>query len=504
MNLLNRDISDYYTLPFSQMYYDLKALRKTDFSPDTTILVKSNGDTDQHIWKHFLKIVKFLDIPIYFINIETNSKELEKLLSSLIKKIIPWEDNIKINYQQASKVKFPKPINSYDIPDTICLYPFTGLNVGFTHSVSACCAITKNYEDTDGNEFNVNEHTLDHAFNSGSAKDLRAKFLRGEKPSACEPCWLPEKAGRPSMRTMAKNIENFGELELTTNFRGRNLEVNTLSLILNSTCNSKCRICSPVKSTAWYKEIKQHFSDPLPSEILRTTWLTSEDSIFWNNIKTTLPGLTFVSFAGGEPFLDPHHKKLLKLLIDEGKTDTVIHYNTNGTIYPDSAFLDMLSKFQKVVLSFSIDNVTDRFNYERFGTVSWKTVIKNLKKFSKLDREQFSLDFHSTLSVFNILDADKVKNLADDLDRDIYFGLVKSPKYFSFLNIPHKGRKYIIKKLKNSVHEIIREMAIQLDTDEYHDLNEEFWTEINRIDRVRNQCFADTYPEMNKIMLISQ
>ena len=88
------------------MFYDLKAIKRNVYQPGTQILVKSFGKTDQHIWKHFFKIIKILDIPAFFIQVQTNNSELKSLLYSLIEKVIPWEK--KINVIKARYIKTPK------------------------------------------------------------------------------------------------------------------------------------------------------------------------------------------------------------------------------------------------------------------------------------------------------------------------------------------------------------------------------------------------------------
>ena len=200
--------------------------------------------------------------------------------------------------------------------------------------------------------------------------------------------------------------------------------------------------------------------------------------------------------------LDRKHHKLLEYLLAEGKFDTFIHYNTNGTIFPDNLIEKLLSNFNHVGISFSIDNISDKFNYERFGNKNWDVTYNILKKFSQLDRDKFKLDLYPTFSVFNILDIENIKNLADELDFGIHFGFVEFPNYFSVMNIPLAGRQYIINKLKKSKHDIVAQIANNLDSNIYYNVSKEFWNEINRIDKVRGQCFADTYPIMNKIMRI--
>lgn len=498
--LFNRDINEYYNLPWERMFYDLKAIKRNVYQPGTQVLVKSFGKTDQHIWKHFFKIIKILDIPAFFIQVQTNNSELKSLLDSLIEKVIPGEEKINVIFKQQESINTEPHVNNFNIPDTICLMPFVNLELG-RPKFRACCQIKKNLADENGNNFSVYDHNFTEVFNSQSLKNLRTAFLNGEKLVECSRCWEPEQYGRASMRTSLKHHADFGVQELTTNYHSPDTKLTALDIKLTTLCNLKCRICDSSKSSAWYQEIKHNFSDKLP-KIKSTDWLDNNDSIFWQSLKNNLSDIQYITFSGGEPLLDRKHHKLLEYLLAEGKSDTFIHYNTNGTIFPDNLIEKLLSNFNHVGISFSIDNISDKFNYERFGNKNWDVTYNILKKFSQLDRDKFKLDLYPTFSVFNILDIENIKNLADELDFGIHFGFVEFPNYFSVMNIPLAGRQYIINKLKKSKHDIVAQIANNLDSNIYYNVSKEFWNEINRIDKVRGQCFADTYPIMNKIMRI--
>ena len=164
--LFNRDINEYYNLPWESMFYDLKAIKRNVYQPGTQILVKSFGKTDQHIWKHFFKIIKILDIPAFFIQVQTNNSELKSLLDSLIEKVIPWEKKINVIFKQQESINTEPHVNNFNIPDTICLMPFVNLELGLDHEFRACCQIKKNVADEYGNNFNVYDHNFTEVFNS--------------------------------------------------------------------------------------------------------------------------------------------------------------------------------------------------------------------------------------------------------------------------------------------------------------------------------------------------
>ena len=58
---------------------------------------------------------------------------------------------------------------------------------------------------------------------------------------------------------------------------------------------------------------------------------------------------------------------------NNGYADNIeIHYNTNGTQFPEE-FIETWRKFRKVEIAFSIDNLGERFEFERSGA-KWAEV----------------------------------------------------------------------------------------------------------------------------------
>jgi len=93
--IYNKDITDYYIQPFADMYNDLSAIKK-DVYTDEQIVVTAYGTTDEGIWKHFLNIVKTIDIPIFFITVKTNCTHTKQLVEKLCGQIIPYENTIEV------------------------------------------------------------------------------------------------------------------------------------------------------------------------------------------------------------------------------------------------------------------------------------------------------------------------------------------------------------------------------------------------------------------------
>ena len=58
-----------------------------------------------------------------------------------------------------------------------------------------------------------------------------------------------------------------------------------------------------------------------------------------------------------------------------------LSFNTNGTIFKEE-YIDILNEFKRVVISFSIDAIEDRFNYIRHHG-DWEKVKSNIEGWLK-------------------------------------------------------------------------------------------------------------------------
>ena len=69
-----------------------------------------------------------------------------------------------------------------------CASPWNSLHEGPQGLVSTCCK-TREPIGWSGKQ------TFEDMYNSEHARDVRATFLRGERPAQCEACWIQEKNG---------------------------------------------------------------------------------------------------------------------------------------------------------------------------------------------------------------------------------------------------------------------------------------------------------------------
>lgn len=457
MIIFEKEISEYYDQPYDAMYNDLLSIKKDEYAPDEQIVITAYCPTDEAIWKHLYSILELLDIPLFFLHIKRNY-DLEMIKNS-----------------------------KFNRSDSFCITPFINAEVSVNGDITPCCELQSKYPYP-----KIQHTTLDSAMQSELFHKLRQDFINGAYPDACENCWKKEKVGITSKRQRDKWI--FAKEYYTTDIL-KESKIKSLDLKIGFRCNLKCRICSNSFSSAWYAEDKKYHE---VRDIHEIDYMFDAGKDFWIDQIEQFDDIEHISMKGGEPLLDHTHLKMLEKLLKLGKKDVKIHYNTNGTIFPEK-HLEVLNEFDNITFTLSIDNIGNRFEYERNG-VAWENVKLNLENFSKLDRSKYRIDFFTSVSLMNVLDLTETLNYAASLDFKHELGYVQSPKYFSIHNIPVDKRQHIIDYLDSSPYERVREVSNRLNQDTYNNLNDEFWQTVHEIDLRRYQNFAETYPEMAEIM----
>ena len=227
---------------------------------------------------------------------------------------------------------------------SLCIDPFKNLNIVYRDSkltISPCCVSPTKQIDTI--DFYNNQYLL----------DIRNSWKEGKFPTACVACEnnrLVRMSG--SNQWYADNNHNNTDVELVR-----------LDYWTGDICNLRCVICGPTLSSSWKQELN------LPEQ-----HIIHND--FWKTLD--LSRLEFVHFNGGEPLLSKEHVKLLEAI--PNKATVHVNYNTNGTIRPSKKLLDLWAEFKIVQLDFSIDDIGERFEFQRFPA-KWSAVTENLQWF---------------------------------------------------------------------------------------------------------------------------
>ena len=393
----------------------------------------------------------------------------------------------------------PESIN-YNPNDGYCIYPWINLRISATGNISPCCYYDGYLMDDTGNELNINKTNLKNLYLGPAMKSLRDQFKQGQRPTGCSNCWKREDDGLPSMRQNGK--QKFKEIYYKVNWHledSSNLQL--FDLNLGNLCNLSCRICSPYSSVEIGK--KEVAAGRLSSskfiEIQKLVEWEDTDQ-FWNQMQELVLNVKYLDLYGGETMMSKKHFKFLRKLITAGVAkDIRLFYNTNGTFYSDK-FFDLWGNFKSVRLNISVDDIQQRFEYQRNGA-SWKILEDNVRKFSNRCGENFAIEIFPTINIQNVYYITELVDWAESMGLSMYFNMLLGPDFLSVDMLPAKARTAIINKLSSRKdYPLISKLINKLENVDYNGTNQEFLNYMKQLDKERNQDFLKTHTEIAKLM----
>jgi MoaA/NifB/PqqE/SkfB family radical SAM enzyme len=396
--------------------------------------------------------------------------------------------------------------------DKFCVLPWISLEASPIGTVRPCCLADNEIVDDSGNKFELSTATFTDVQNSQHMKKLREDFLAGKKPQTCRKCWNEERAGRTSkrMHTLDRLKHVLPDQEWTADAK----PLMFLDLKLGNICNLKCRICGSWSSSQFATEElnDMHPDDDkkstYPYQMLRAGNWPRENQKFWSEIDSILDQIRYIEFTGGEPFLIREHFKMLQGIVDRGIAGQVeIHYNTNGTQYPKEAE-EIWKHFKTVEIAFSIDDIGNRFEYQRTNAV-WTEVCNNLDRFRDLKETHANVQLQicTTVNVFNVYYLDQVAAWIDANKESfnfVYWNMMHDAWYFSIATLPDAAKEKITDHLRNCVFpvhyqkeidRIIEFMNNGASTDGFM-----MKMKIRDLDRKRQQNLAEVAPAFAEII----
>ena len=338
--------------------------------------------------------------------------------------------------------------------DKFCVLPWVSLETSPIGTVRPCCLAEEEIVNNAGNKFNLNTANFGSIQNSDYMQDLRQQFLDQKRPQSCRKCWREESAGRTSKRM--HTLDRLKHLIPDQVWTSDAKPLMFLDLKLGNICNLKCRICGSWSSSTFAAEELQWLrqdedrKDNHHYRMLRAGAWPRENPTFWTEIEGVVDQIQYIEFTGGEPFMIQEHFDLLQGLVDRGRAGRIeIHYNTNGTQWPDGAE-DIWRHFKTVEIAFSIDDVGDRFEYQRSNAV-WDKVCANIIRFQEMRNRlrNIRLQVCTTVNVFNVYYLEEVANWISMQDFDfVYWNMMHEAYYFSISTLPESAKQAITEKLK--------------------------------------------------------
>jgi MoaA/NifB/PqqE/SkfB family radical SAM enzyme len=396
--------------------------------------------------------------------------------------------------------------------EQFCMLPWVSLEASPIGTVRPCCLADDEIRDNNGNKFKLINSNFDAIRNSDHMVSLRQEFLRGEQPRTCRRCWAEEDAGRTSKRMHTLNrLKHMG---ISPNWTEDAKPLMFLDLKLGNICNLKCRICGSWSSSQFATEELKFVEDNKKSsfhyQMLQDGAWPRSNSQFWTELNNSLTDIRYLEFTGGEPFLIQEHFDLLQTLVDQGVAHQVeIHYNTNGTQYPEYAE-SIWRNFRHVEIAFSIDDVNQRFEYQRTNAV-WSEVIDNIELFKQMRERNtnITLQVCCTVNVFNVL---YLADIADWIARQnfdyVYWNMLHDAPWLSIAHLPptaktaateHLTQQWFAEEFQLEIQKIIEFMQKGISSD-----GKDLIKNIEQLDSRRNESLKTVLPELAKILNYDQ
>lgn len=390
------------------------------------------------------------------------------------------------------------------------MLPWVSLEATTVGTVRPCCLANDELVDNAGNKFNLATANFNGIQNSDSMKKLRQEFIEGGQPQTCSKCWREESVGRTSKRM--HTLDRLKHMLPAQDWTADAKPLMFLDLKLGNICNLKCRICGSWSSSTIATEELQHLQpnehkkDNYHYHMLRQGAWPRENQQFWSEIAGISDQIQYIEFTGGEPFMIKEHFNMLQGLVDRGLASNIeIHYNTNGTQWPGSAEA-IWQHFKIVEIAFSIDDVGERFEYQRSNAI-WTEVISNIARFRAL-RSQYSnirLQICCTINVFNVYYLETVATWILEQKMDfVYWNMLHDAYFFSISSLPEPAKQAIAKRLwaadvPDPVKEEFNRVADFMNQGASLD-GERLRREVGNLDRRRKQDLRTVQPEFAKLI----
>ena len=240
--------------------------------------------------------------------------------------------------------------------------------------------------------WSVAANSIDEYWNHPNIQELRADMLAGKKNKRCEFCYQREESGFSSLRLEAAHVDINAELAKTSPDGHHLVNLVSAEVRLSNLCNFKCRTCNGASSFAIAVETDE--KQPIKYALNSRTQLVDELKLHKDTMKV-------MRFSGGEPLMHQEHWDLLEYFIEQGRTDMVLGYNTNGSIvtFKNKSIFEIWKHFAGIEVTMSLDAAGIKGEYWRNGTV-WPKVVDNI---IEMINNGVNVGIHITVSWVNAL-----------------------------------------------------------------------------------------------------
>lgn len=398
---------------------------------------------------------------------------------------------------------------------SFCIIPWIHMHHWPNGNVYQCCITHMN--NVAGN---LKDNTMDEIWNNDHYKKLRLDLLDGKQPESCSKCYEQEDKGIRSFRVNANwtfDHHLFPKAE-ETNPDG---SLDKMDLIywdfrFSNLCNMKCRMCGGHLSHLWHEDEKKVYKKTSEkTAVVHVNDFSTQD--IKEVIDSNLHVVEEVYFAGGEPLIMDEHYYILERLIEQGRTDVKIRYNTNFTKLKFKKWdcIELWKHFDLVQVMASIDDIGTRAEYIRKGT-NWEKIEENFA-IALENKDAVQLNVSPTIQLLNVWHipefVEKMFDLGLTVDNLHISNVLTYPEWYHMNTMPEELKHTVHQKLDAHLDSYKDQDYIYNKLDWYYkSIKDYLWTQVsekkaisihrdflritNKLDEVRDENFLETFPEL--------
>lgn len=269
---------------------------------------------------------------------------------------------------------------------TFCVQPWLSKEIS-VNKTKVCCWLPSNHD----------------------LEQIRHDLLNNVKSIDCAKCWRAEANGKQSRRLqqnmLADTLYDLSIDNIQTICEQDGYNPTIYQITTSNVCNGACIMCGPLASSKWQSLVKDFNKQEI------------------DKVDINFDAAKYVEFIGGEPLLEQKNIEILKKL----NTNCVISFVTNGSIDIKQDLLDLLSKFNKLIICLSIDGIGNVYEYHRWP-LKWSKLLENLSKFKRIGCD---LSVSYTLTNVNLPYKQETIDWFNEQGLDYIINEVSSPECFN-------------------------------------------------------------------------
>jgi len=395
---------------------------------------------------------------------------------------------------------------------TFCMLPWTHMHMWPNGDTYPCCL-----GDSRMPVGSSHKNTMQEIWNDEPMRKLRKNMLAGKKSPECRRCYEQEEHGINTLRISSNKefADHWNKVEETEEDGSAGMiNMAYLDIRFSNFCNLRCRTCGPNFSTSWYNDHVKLYGDPGIPQLLK---VNDDDDKFFKELEPMLLDVEKVYFAGGEAIITEEHYRVLDYWLHHNMRNVKLEYTTNFTKmrFKKKTIFEYWNEFYRVNVAASLDANWSRGEYLR-KNLNWEDIIQNRKDMMK---ESPHVEFWITPTVsaynaFNLPDFHK-EWIEEELLKPENFRVnpLLDPEFMRIQILPYAYKQDISNKYESHIEylkQFDNTQQVQKDfkglisymwEDNKTKLIDQFLKQTKLLDNLREENFADIYPELRDIKI---